>query len=575
MKESINDAETYRQLVHAGADRLLGALDRDHTSDTAGCFDRDHWAWKFRDFPLTMLQSAVYPLAQLWALKEQPPYGDNSRLLTWIITALDYTCRQQHPSGGFDSVAPNTRDLGVSLAMAHFLWRASECLGDEAPDPLRSRVRETVVRACRFATRTEEDYAFIANHRALFALGLIAGAEASDDEGFSRQAADLVAEIAARQSPDGSFPEYGGFDPGYETLGISYLARYRELSGDESILEPLRRSVEKLSYAVQPDGSIGGRYGSRQTRLYFPAGLELLAADVPTAADIADFMRGRLAAGNVVTPANVDIHNLPVLLASYLEALRARTRVGSAAGASRSAPGALPCEVFEGVRHLDGLTVVGSSSYYALAAADQGALLQVSERPSGRLAYEEGGYLVDLDRRQWCSAGSPGQPGERDDTTWSCETPFVERRSEVLTPAKFVVLRLLNLTLFRSLWLGRIIRGAIVKRLTTAKRPGAFNLVRRIRFGADRIEVHDEIVADGPRPGVSVRLPRDLTPFHMGSANYFHRNSLAESPKPSLEKLTRDLRSSGRGSHEFVLSFVRPAEEAITENADPPTELDS
>jgi hypothetical protein len=568
--DSTDEAGIYRELVHVGARRLLGALDRDRTSDTAGCFDRDHWAWKFRDFPLTMLQAGAYPLAQLWALSDESPYGHNERLLEWITSALEYTCRQQHKSGGFDSVAPNTRDLGVSLAMAHFLWRSFECIADAAPGALESTVRDTVTRACRFASRTEEDYAFIANHRALFALGFVAGAEAADDAGFSREAARLVAEIVERQSPGGSFPEYGGFDPGYETLGISYLASYWKLTGDPSVLEPLSRSVRKLSYTVHPDGSVGGRYGSRQTRLYFPAGMEILASRVTEAAAIAGFMRRRLSAGNVVTPANVDIHNLPVLLASYMEARRAR----ALASAPTDAPPPLPCETLEGIRHLDGLTVVGSKTYYALAAADQGGLLQVFERPSGRSLYEEGGYLIADGRQQWCSAGALGERHGDDASTWTCEVPLVERRSEVPTPTKFVVLRLLNLTLFRSLWAGRIIRRAIVRRLTTDRRPGPFRLRRDVCFEADRIEVRDEITTERRGNAPSVLLPRELMPYHMGSANYFHRSSLAEGAEPPLEDMARGLRDEGRGKHEFVLSFVLPAEEAITGNADPPTEAD-
>ena len=80
--------------------------------------------------------------------------------------------------------------------------------------------------------------------------------------------------------------EYDGFDPGYETLGIQYLARYWEKTRDARVLASLRRAVAFFAHAVHPDGSVGGAYGSRHTRLYFPAGFEILAGEIPEAASV-------------------------------------------------------------------------------------------------------------------------------------------------------------------------------------------------------------------------------------------------------------------------------------------------
>jgi len=91
-----------------------------------------------------------------------------------------------------------------------------------------------------------------------------------------------VSEIMGRQSPDGWYSEYGGADPGYESLGIYYLAKVWARTQDASLLGSLRRSIHFLTHAVHPDGSVGGAYGSRCTSLYMPGGLEMLAAHDPT-----------------------------------------------------------------------------------------------------------------------------------------------------------------------------------------------------------------------------------------------------------------------------------------------------
>src|SRR5687767_2294875 len=85
-------ARVYAAAALAQIPHLLGHLDREPQSGTYGCFDRDHWSWKFRDHPLGMLQSAAYPLALLWRYPmPHSPYVGNERLLEWIQAAIDWT----------------------------------------------------------------------------------------------------------------------------------------------------------------------------------------------------------------------------------------------------------------------------------------------------------------------------------------------------------------------------------------------------------------------------------------------------------------------------------------------------
>ena len=55
----------YRRLILEAVPRLLSQFDRESLSPTRGSFDRDHWSWKFRDFPVILLQAGLIPLAWL------------------------------------------------------------------------------------------------------------------------------------------------------------------------------------------------------------------------------------------------------------------------------------------------------------------------------------------------------------------------------------------------------------------------------------------------------------------------------------------------------------------------------
>src|SRR4030095_15108697 len=230
--------------------------------------------------------------ALLWhhQFRDNPYYG-NPQCLGWIEAAIESTIGRQHQNGSFDSVAPYTQDHGVTLAIAYALTETLRLMGDHVSAGLRESVEKTVKRSCDFALRSSEDYAFITNHQALFALALFNAHELLDETEYRRRAEDIVELILTRQSPDGWYLEYEGPDPGYESLGIFYLAQCWKLTGSSRLLNSLRRSVEFFAHCVHPDGSVGGVYGRRHTSLYYPGGFEILASQIPLAASVAYLMR--------------------------------------------------------------------------------------------------------------------------------------------------------------------------------------------------------------------------------------------------------------------------------------------
>jgi hypothetical protein len=544
----------YAPLALAEVPRLLGLLDREPASPTYGSFDRDHWSWKFRDFPLVMPQWAVYALALLWKLAlPESPWRGSTRLLEWTRAALAELCKRQRPDGAFDSVGPNSRDYGATLASIYYLAETARVLGSALPAGEQARVRLAIERAARSAETNTEDYAFIANHHALYALGLRSAAAWLNQPSLEARAGAMVAEILSRQSVDGFYEEYGGNDPGYETLGIYYLARYWELTGDARVLASLERAVDYYSHALQLDGSAGGAIGSRHTRLYFPGGFEILAGVLPMASAIADYQRARLSRGEVVSLANVDAQNLYVVLLSTLHAC--------AAVQEALAPAPLPCRALRGVRRFsNGLVVAGRERYYAVAALHKGATLRVHSRESEALVYEDAGYLVRSRGRLYASQinglSQPKELGDRAERQ-ATQARLGRVRLVVVTPLSFLLLRIANLTLFRSPALGRLIRRWIVSQLVTANEPGPFSLEREIRFGEDEIEVSDVLRAEPGARADSCELTRAFTAVHMGSARYFHSSELSETPLPDTRHVAQRLSRGLPAGVRFSLRFGR------------------
>jgi hypothetical protein len=545
-------AAVYVPAVLEAMPRLLGGLDREPDSISHGNWDRTHWGWKFCDFPIMMSQISAYPLALLWRYPfAGNPYFQNARTLEWIEGAVKYVCSRQHRNGSFDSVAPFIQDHGNTLFMIYLMTEVRRLLGSSMSAGLEAEISRAVAAAGEFALRSNEDYAFINNHQALYAVAFLNAAELTGDLRFARRAEQNIDTIIRKQSPEGWYEEYGGPDPGYESLGIFYLATYWRRTGNPRLLESLRRSVEFFSHFVHPDGSVGGVYGSRHTALYMPGGLELLAAEIPMAAAVARFLRERLSRGNLVTPASTDSQNLGVIVYTYLE--------GCFAEPVKGASVLLPCESLIGVKRFPhaGLAAAGTAAYFAVANCSKGGVCRVFERPGDRIRHEDAGYIAEIGKQRYTSGlrGMSHAIAETAGNEVGSDATFGEIRQELPTAAKWIVLRLLNLTLFRSLVLGAWVRRRILARLILGRRKGPLRLTRSITFGEGEIRFRDRLTIDGPAPVKSLTLARSFTPIHMGSAKYFHASELEDVTLPRLDGTVERLNQSRELTHEFTLRF--------------------
>jgi hypothetical protein len=538
----------YLEAVFAQVPRVLSCQDRDPYSPSYGCFDRHRWGWKLTDYADATLQRLVEPLAVLWG-RPGTPYSGEPALLEWIAAGMDFYCRCQHGDGSSDQMFPQERSWGAAAFLLASLTEAYRRIA-EAVEPARAgRWLAALRRAGWFLCRHEERHGFISNHLAGGALGLARLAELTGETHFARRAGQIVDRILAHQSPEGWFCEYGGPDPGYETRGIEYLARLWQRSGEQRIADACRRAVRFLSHLLAPDGTLGGQYGNRITRLCMPGGLEILAATDPTAEAMAPAIADAYAAGRLPTLTAVDPGNVAALATSLLTAAEAcaRTHVSGA-------PATLPMATEE----LDvtfpeaGLRVVSRPAYAAVYAPGRGGLLYVFGRRGGRL--EDNGYVAQVGRNRLAS----------NQATTACDGgdesfPFVRMNRAQSTPASFLVLRMLCLTAFRNKWIGNWIKRAIVRRLITARHEVPLRLRRQVRFDDDGVEVRDRIEATGRVRVRRLTWAGPVHAMHMVSSKYFDTTQptiLPPGPVPLTERF-----HGGRLRRTF---HIRPTADGLT-----------
>lgn len=517
----------YRQVVLSAIPALLSSQDRDPVSPTFGCFDRQYWAWANKDFANADLQRGVYILAQLYRWQDNSnPYFGNEHVRTWVEAGIEFLCRIQHGNGAFDQWYPLERSVGTTGFVSGPIVDAIELLGDDVSASLRDRSCEMLERAGRLLLRQPESHGFISNHQAGAALSLYRLRGFLGDPRYEERAWEIVDAITHHQSMEGWFAEYGGADPGYETLGITYLAALWRHSGNDRLLEMLQRSVNFLRYFVHPNGTLGGEYGSRNTELYYPSGIEILAPVVEEARSIAAALRVTVGRARFTDPANCDVPNLIPLLSSYAAAMVDACELSPAP--------ALPCAGEPFKRHFKdaGLYVCKTARYYAVVGLSKGGTLRVHDIEDGHCVHVDAGFVAASAQGPMSSTQVPasGRNCTVTDQEMTVEAPFYTvsgwRR---MSPTDLVGLRIFSLSLGRSVALSEWLKRALAHLLISRRKRSDLTLTREFAFGESHIEVTDRITGEG-RGIQSIRRGTKYSPLFMGSARYFSTQELEVTP---------------------------------------------
>ena len=527
----------YCERLIAAAPRIFSQLDRDPFSSTYGSFDREYWAWATKDFSNTDLQRAIYALAVLYTT----PFAGNRwhrmpRLLDWTMAGFEFLCRIQHRNGSFDHHYPNEFSF-VGVAFPVFEAAEAFRLLDQAgviPDGRRARWIEMMVRGADFLCARDELHGFISNHRAGAACALRAVHRITGAGRFLRRAEELIDSVRTQaSSAEGWINEYGGADPGYQTLATHFLANYLQFEPPDSPLfeSLIAPSVRFLQYFVHPDGSIGGEYGSRNCPLYFPAGFELLADRLPEAESIAAAGATALAGSHTPALADTDIRNFVPLLSSYALALRATM----AKGANPSVD--LPHQrQFE--RHWPdaGLYVRSDATHYTIVGPSKGGVVKCWDKTTGQLAFSHAGYMLqDRRRRRFSTQFLTRAPASGANDCVGEEKPLQKERvlrvrqrfysvvhNRTASQFRFLAFRAFTFTVGRNVtladWVKRtLITGVFIHR----RRPTEFTVHRAVAFTTDGIAITDEFSGLHPAHIGSLRAGDIFATIYMASAKYY------------------------------------------------------
>ena len=472
----------YATTALAEIPRLIGTLDRHPLRATYGSLDRSYWHYRTQAFPSAMYEEGVLPLALVYthALPGNRWQGVDS-VRQWCLAALRYAARSMHSDGSGDDYYPFERALGAAVFSLQAAARSYALL--ELDDP---EILTALERRARWIARHSES-GVLTNHHALAALGLAYMASITGRSAWADASQAALARVLGWQHDEGWFVEYGGADPGYQTVTIDCLAKLRQLHGDARLDEPLQRATQFARRFLHADASYAGVYGSRGNRHFYPHGFELLAAHDPSAADLADGYLASLARGTHTTLADdrMFIHRLASLLDAYRDWSAERP---PSASRPESTTEYLPGARLLVDHRADRQTIVSAArggvfqhfTNDTLRAVDAGLVLETS---TGRVAVSQ---LHEPARSvEWRADAIPPRLVVRGPLHWT--------RHETATPLKQAVFHLGMLTVGRAC--RTLVRKLLQRRLITGRRVAPIELTRTIELldDARQLRVTDEL----------------------------------------------------------------------------------
>jgi hypothetical protein len=518
--------ERYAQAALSQIPRLLGAIDRNPFHPTYGCFDRQFWHYRTASFPSEMYQEAVLPLALVYAtpLPGNRWHGE-PRVKELAIAALRFTAHSGRRDGSCDDYYPYERALGAAVFSLQAAARACQILDvDDAEIAAWLRRRAGWIAG-------HDETGRLANHHALAALGLARVAQITGESRFMQAAQDRVRLVLSWQSSEGWFEEYGGADPGYQTVTIDSLAKLRRLTGDARFDEPLQRAVEFSRLFLHPDGSYGGEYGSRGTYHFYPHGFELLAAEHAAAADLADGFLDALADGKQASfdDDRMFAHRLGNLIEAYVDWSPKRPKTEERVAETQVR--FLPQAGLLARRDVGGCTIV--------AAARGGVFKRFVP---GESPLTDAGLVIETaDGRQAVSQVHD----HRRDVTWRADGALeVSGRlhwvtHETPSPLKQALFHVGMCLVGR--WCRTLVRQFLQRRLITGRRLSGVLHSRQICFDADGgCKISDQIkLLDRSLRVRRMVLASDLQAAYVAAANVYQESTLQ--PWADLSEYVDDL----------------------------------
>lgn len=256
--------------------RLLGLLNRNVSSSSYGCFDREFWHYNTADIPCARKQEAVLTLTLIYLIEhDNNKYYHNKEILDYIKSAMIFWSAIQNKDGSFNEWYPNEHSFVVTAFSTYAVSESLLLLKNDIPHDQYHLILKALKKAGDWLVKRNETR--VMNQQTGAAIALLNLYLLSNDNKYLESSKEKISLLKQRQSEEGWFIEYGGPDIGYLSLAIDYLSKYYLKTRDEHVVQILSRALGFIKNFVQPNLVAGGEFTSRNTEYLIPHGFEIFS----------------------------------------------------------------------------------------------------------------------------------------------------------------------------------------------------------------------------------------------------------------------------------------------------------
>lgn len=510
--------------------RILTNVDRDPDSPTYGCFDRSYWHYKVHDYSSGLLQQSMLTLALVYDNNfNGNVYYKKAEIRDFAIAGLEFCTRIQHNDGSFDEYWAGEHSIPSTAFTLYAICETSDVLGYITDD-----IKRCIDRSVRFLENNVEQGAL--NQEMAAIAGIRYAATILDDDRIRDISTNRFTQFLEKQTNEGWFPEYGGFDFSYSTVTLDYLIRFYELSKEERTLESAKRLLNVLKYFVHPDGSVGGEYGTRNTEYFLPHGIEYLRKDSAIADKFISKILEYIVGNNYLNLSWDERYILHYVSHSFVKALLIHKEY------DYCHKDQLPCETtFNHFLSEAQIYIHSNRNYYFIANLSKGGLfkaickktMETSTDCAFRISYKGDLYVAEWPKNNEYTLMPNG---------FMIKAIFAKTNFMQQSTLKLLLLRL------SSKILGARARKLTKNALLFGKKDiEDMTLCRTISFDDEKIIIEDTI--DVGEREVTARLIPGLSVRYIPSSRFYQINTLNTKIKSELTKV------KGKTSFKRELTF--------------------
>jgi len=263
----------FKQKSNKHLRRVIGFIDTDPNSKTFGCCDRNYWHYKLNDYANARYQELCLILAFNYLDRESEFY-QNEKILDLIRGVINFWFKKTNRNGSVNEIYPYEQSFCATAFGAYMITETLGLLKISIDEELKKKLKKTG------GWLSENGNWHISNQIAASAVALFNLADLLKDKSLATEAEKRINFLLQEFNKTGYFPEYGGFDLGYNSLTMSCLSRIYQKNGDRRVLACLNQSGQHLDKSLDKYGNYDSIGMSRNTNFIYPFSFKVVKNNV-------------------------------------------------------------------------------------------------------------------------------------------------------------------------------------------------------------------------------------------------------------------------------------------------------